>query len=94
MTVDPARTGLNTIHLYLINATSGTQFTGSRELTVTAELPSKRIGPLALKANLAGPGHYVLSSAVLTPGGDWELQITDRVSEFNEYSRTVKVPIR
>jgi copper transport protein len=94
MTVDPARTGLNTIHLYLIDATSGTQFTGTKELTVTAALPAKRIGPLALQANLAGPGHYVLNSAALSPGGEWALQITDRVSEFNQYSHTVKVPIR
>ena len=31
---------------------------------------------------------------MLTPGGTWELEITDRVSEFEEYSTTVKVPIR
>ena len=27
---------------------------------MTASLPAKRIGPLALKANLSGPGHYTL----------------------------------
>jgi copper transport protein len=94
MTVEPARVGLNTAHLYLINAKDGTQFSATRELTVTATLPAKGIGPLPLRANLAGPGHYTLSSAALSPGGTWEIQITDRVSEFNEYIRTVKVPIR
>ena len=94
MTVEPAKVGLNTAHLYLINAKSGTQFTATKELTVTARLPSKGIGPLPLKAYLAGPGHYVLNSAVLSPGGSWEIEITDRVSEFEQYSRTVKVPIR
>jgi len=93
MTVEPAKVGLNTIHLYLINATTGTQFTATKELVAKAELPAKGIGPLPLQANLAGPGHYILSSAVLSPGGTWEIQITDRVSEFEEYSRTVKVPI-
>ena len=48
----------------------------------------KGIGPLALKANLAGPGHYVLGSAVLSPGGTWEIEITDRVSEFEQFSHT------
>ena len=43
---------------------------------------------------MAGPGHYILSSAVLSPGGTWQIQITDRVSEFEQYSRTVQVPIR
>ncbi len=94
MTLEPAKVGLNTVHLYLINAKDGTQFTGTKELVVTADLPSKGIGPLPLQANVAGPGHYVLSSAELSPGGTWEIEITDRVSEFEEYSRTVKVQIR
>jgi copper transport protein len=94
MTVEPAKVGLNTVHLYLIDAKTGAQFTATKELTVTAVLPSKGIGPLPLQANVAGPGHYILSSAELSPGGTWELQITDRVSEFEEFSRTVKVPIR
>jgi copper transport protein len=94
MTVEPARVGLNAVHLYLINARDGTQFTATKELTATASLPAKGIGPLPLRANLSGPGHYTLNAAELSPGGTWDIQITDRVSEFDEYSRTVKVPIR
>jgi copper transport protein len=93
MTVEPAKVGLNTVHLYLIDASTGAQYTGTKELVVSASLPAKGIGPLPLHANLAGPGHYILSSAVLSPGGTWEVMLTDRVSEFEEYSRTVKVPI-
>jgi copper transport protein len=94
MTVEPARVGLNTIHLYLINARDGSQFTATKELVATAELPAKGIGPLPLQANLAGPGHYAFNAAELSPGGTWDIQITDRVSEFEEFSKTVKVPIR
>ena len=94
MTVEPATVGLNTIHLYLINAKDGSQFTATKELVATAELPAKGIGPLPLKANLAGPGHYALNSAELSPGGTWDIEITDRVSEFEQFSKTVKVPIR
>ncbi|HEX4837976.1 MAG TPA: CopD family protein [Solirubrobacteraceae bacterium] len=94
MTVEPARVGLNTAHIYLIDAKTGTQFTATKELTVTARLPAKGIGPLPLHANLAGPGHYILNSAELTPGGTWELHITDRVSDFQEYGKTITVPIR
>ncbi|MGH2834007.1 MAG: CopD family protein, partial [Solirubrobacteraceae bacterium] len=93
MTVEPAKVGLNTIHLYLIDAKTGAQFTATKELTATAKLPSKDIGPLPLKANLAGPGHYVLDSAVLSPGGTWSIEIIDRVSEFEQYTQVVKVPI-
>jgi copper transport protein len=94
MTVEPARVGLNSVHLYLIDAKTGSQFTATKELTVTAKLPAKGIGPLPLKVNLAGPGHYVLSSAELSPGGAWQLQITDRVSEFEEHTKTIEVPIK
>lgn len=93
MTVEPARVGLNTIHLYLIDAKTGAQFTATRELTATAKLPAKGVGPLVLKPIVAGPGHYVLNSAVLSPGGTWDIEIVDRVSEFEQFSRTVKVPI-
>jgi copper transport protein len=93
MTLEPAKVGLNTAHLYLINAKDGTQFTATKELTAVARLPSKGIGPLPLKATVAGPGHYILSSAVLSPGGTWEIEINDRVSEFEEFTRVIKVPI-
>jgi copper transport protein len=94
LTVEPATVGLNTIHLYLINAKDGSQFTATKELVATADLPATGIGPLPLKANLAGPGHYTFNSAELSPGGTWDIQITDRVSEFEQYSKTVKVPVR
>lgn len=93
MTVEPTRVGPNTIHLYLIDATTGAQFTATKELTATADLPSKHIGPLPLRVTVAGPGHYILSSAVLSPAGTWEIQFTDRISEFEEHTRTVRVPI-
>jgi len=94
MTVEPARVGLNTIHIYLINASTGTQFTATKEFVARALLPAKGIGPLPLQATPAGPGHYIVSSAVLSPGGAWHIQLTDRISEFEAFTRTVKVPIR
>ncbi len=94
MTVEPAEVGANSAHLYLIDAKTGTPFTQTRELTATASLPSKRIGPLPLKLTRAGPGHYILNSAVLSPAGTWHIAITDRVSEFEQHTRIVNVPIR
>ncbi len=93
LTVDPSRVGSNTIHLYLINPKDGSQFTATQQLIVTAGLPAKGIGPLSLTATPAGPGHYIVY-AQLIPGGTWTLQFTDRVSAFDEYLQSVKVPIR
>jgi copper transport protein len=93
MSVEPAQVGLNTIHLYLIDAGDGAQFTKTKELTVTARLPSKEIGPLKLPVHSGGPGHYIVAGAQLSPGGTWDLEITDRVSAFDEFATTVSVPI-
>jgi copper transport protein len=94
MTVDPARTGSNVMHFYLLNAKSGSQFTGSKGFDVRMSLPSKSIGPLKADARKAGPGHYVAPGVDFVPGGKWKVQIIDRVSEFDEYETTVDVPIR
>jgi copper transport protein len=94
LTVDPARVGPNEVHLYLFRARDGAPFSGTKELTAEATLPGKGIGPLRLTMRKAGPGHYVADAATLSPAGDWRLQVTDRVSAFDEYTTTAKVPLR
>lgn len=94
VTVDPARVGTNEVHLYLINPKDGTQFTGAREVNLAESLPAKGIGPLNQGADKAGPGHYVLPAALLNVPGTWQVQITVRVSQFDEYTTVVKVPVR
>ncbi len=93
LSVEPAEVGLNGMHLYLIDAKDGSQFTRTKELTITASLPSKGIGPLKLQVEDSGPGHYVVTGAELSPGGTWELDITDRVSAYQEFSKTISVPV-
>lgn len=92
--VTPAAVGANAMHLYLIYATTGAPYTDSKQLIVTASLPAKGIGPLPETAYPTGPGHYTVPDAILSPAGTWTVQITDRVSLFDEYSVTLKVPVR
>jgi copper transport protein len=94
LTMDPARVGPNAVHLYLFKAADGAPFTGTKELKVKASLPSHGIGPLDLTLHRAGPGHYVADAVTLSPGGDWRLAVTDRVSDFDEYTTTVKASVR
>jgi len=94
MTVDPASAGRNLIHLYLINARDGSQFTGTKQLRVLLRLPDQGIGPIEPKPQKAGPGHYVLPAVDFVPGGNWEVDIVDRVSEFDQYESKVNVPIK
>ena len=93
-TLDPARVGPNELHLYLLRASDGAPFDGTKELTVTLALPAKDIGPLDTTAREAGPGHYVVDTVQLVPAGDWRLHVTSRISQFDQYDTTLKVPVR
>ena len=94
LTVDPAAVGANQLHIYLFDARTGAQFTGTKQLTVTAAQPHHGIGGLGVTMHRAGPGHYLSDGLQLVPGGSWTVRVTDRVSDFDEYTTTVKVPVR
>lgn len=94
LTVDPARAGINAMHFYVFSAKDGAPFEGTKEMIVTARLPSKGIGPLNATLHRAGPGHYVADAMTLAPGGTWRVTVTDRVSEFDEYTAEFAVPVR
>ena len=69
MTVDPARVGRQRdppLPVRPPHAAPST--TGSKELTVSASLPAKRIGPLSLGARKTGPGHYTVRGRLPGPG--------------------------
>ena len=88
MDVDPARVGANQMHIYFFDAKTGAQYTKGKELTVTATLPSKSIGPLPLTVQDSGPGHYIVQDALLNAPGDWEIDVVLRVSEFDQLEKT------
>ncbi len=93
VTVDPAKAGANEAHLYLFDRRTGAPFTRTKELRVTAALPSHGIAPLPLTPHVAGPGHYVIEGATFGAAGDWKVTLTDRVSDFDEYVTHFSVPI-
>jgi copper transport protein len=93
-TVDPAEVGRNEMHFYLFRARDGAQFDGTKRFTVRMTLPSKSIGPIAVRAIKGGPGHYVVPAADFGVKGDWEVKLVGLVSEFDQYETTIKVPIR
>jgi copper transport protein len=93
LTVEPALAGANEIHFYFFDRADGTQWDDTKELTVRAELPARGIAPIELEPRKAGPGHYVIGGAPLSPAGDWTLEVVSRVSEFDEYRTDFEVPI-
>jgi copper transport protein len=91
--VDPARTGSNEIHLYLLDRSTG-QPVRVDEVKVSASLPAADLGPLRFTAIPAGPGHAVVPAASLPFVGSWRLLVEARRGDFDQWSTTVNIPIR
>jgi len=94
LTLDPARVGPNEIHLYLTDPKTGAQLDDAKEVDIAATLPAKGIGAMQSKATKAGPGHYVIPGFALGVAGEWQLRVTVRVSDFDEYEKKLTVRIR
>jgi copper transport protein len=94
LTVDPATVGVNELHVYLFRARDGTPFTGTKEIAVRLSQPGKGIGPIEARLRSGGPGHYLADALTLSPGGTWQVEVTDRVSEFDEYSTKATIHVR
>jgi copper transport protein len=94
LTLDPAKVGANQIHLYLTDPRTGAQLDTAKEVTVAAALPAKGIGKIDGDARKAGPGHYVVTALTVAPAGTWQVTVTVRVSDFDEYIKKLEVPIR
>ncbi len=90
LTVDPARAGSNTTHVYLLDSTGG--LAEVDEISLSATLPEQDVGPLELAISPAGPGHATGVVRVPLPG-DWSFQLDVREGEFDEWSTDINVPI-
>jgi hypothetical protein len=66
----------------------------TKEPTVNAELPEKRIDPVECEAAKAGPGHLVVTDTALGVSGDRTVEGVARVSDFDEYRTQLHVPVR
>jgi copper transport protein len=89
--VDPARSGANTIHMYLL--TPSGRPAQVADANVSAFLPSNQIGPFRYATLRAGPGHFIVPHLTLPYRGDWQLQVAVRRGKFEELDQTVKVPV-
>ncbi len=91
LVVDPARSGPNQIHVYLLQANG--QPASADEVVLKASLPSAGIGPLDFRGTVAGPGHFVFAGATLPLPGSWSLRVEARQGEFDLYTALVSVRI-
>jgi copper transport protein len=92
VSVDPARPGANTLHVYLFDDNG--QLTQPADIKVTLTEREQQIGPLAVELAPAGPGHYVGDGMSVPGAGTWTLTVTVRLDEFTATTATTDFPVR
>ncbi|OIV38495.1 hypothetical protein BIV57_05520 [Mangrovactinospora gilvigrisea] len=92
VTLDPGRTGGNTLHVLL--ATPSKKPMDVAELDVGLTLPARDIGPIPVKTNHLDTGHYAASSVSVPMPGRWRVAITVRTSAIDEITVYGQVTVR
>ena len=92
VSVDPARPGENTLHLYLFDDAG--RLTQPAGITVSITEASQQIGPIDVKLQPAGPGHYLADGMDIPGAGTWTLAVTVRLDEFTATTASTDFPVR
>jgi copper transport protein len=87
----PAERGSNTVHLYAYTPEGDPQLV--EEWRATAALPAAGVEPIEVPL-LPLTDNHATGEVALTTAGDWQLRLTLRVSEIDQASVEVTVPIR
>ena len=70
------------------------QLTGAikpTDVTATASLPAKGLGPIPVKLQAAGPATYSATDVLLPSAGDWLISVTVQTSQFDSTTAVAKI---
>ncbi|MCU1457311.1 MAG: copper resistance protein CopC [Actinomycetia bacterium] len=91
--VDPARPGVNDVHITALQPKTGVQASVVR-IGATMTPPGAGMGPITLKLRELGPGHYIAPGPDLPIRGRWTLTVRALVDEFDAVTVHQPVDIR
>jgi copper transport protein len=92
VSVDPARPGPNTLHVYLFDDTG--RLTQPAEISVSLTEASQEIGPLDVDLQPAGPGHFLGDGMAIPGAGTWTLAVSVRLDEFTAMTARTDFAVR
>jgi copper transport protein len=92
LSVDPARPGPNTLHVYLFDDDG--RPTQPAQITVRLTERVQELGPLDVELEPAGPGHYVGNGMAIPGAGTWTLSVSVRLDEFTATTAGTDFPVR
>lgn len=92
ITVDPAGTGPNTLHVFLLDETG--QPAQPRDIRATLTEDEQQIGPLEVQLAPNGPGDYIGEGMSIPTAGTWTLTVDVRLDEFTATSASTEFRVR
>jgi copper transport protein len=90
--VDPARTGNNQIVLNVRDERGINQ--NVPEVRARLHLPDAGIDPLPVSLDRSGPGQFVANDVIVPIAGTWTLDLSVRITEFDEFSVNTPISMR
>lgn len=87
LTVDPAVHGAVRVTVRLAGGPKPS------EVTATASLPARQLGPIPVPLKPAGDGSYAATGVLLPAGGDWQFELRVQTSEFDATTAVAKVKV-
>ncbi|MEE1798625.1 copper resistance protein CopC [Streptomyces sp. JV176] len=82
LTLDPARSGVNVMDIYLDDAEG--KVMDVPEVKIAFTLTAEKIGPLPIVPVRAAAGKWTADPVLLPMPGDWKLQVTVRTSDIDQ----------
>ncbi|MFF7192582.1 copper resistance CopC/CopD family protein [Streptomyces sp. NPDC008079] len=86
LTVSPARSGANEVHLFL--STPAGSSVDVPEVRLQFTLPAKKIGPIDVPLQHLTVGHWTAAGVQLPLPGAWQVAVTVRTSDIDEVTET------
>ena len=92
VSVDPASTGPNILHVYLFDEEG--RLTQPQDIRVTLTEAAQQIGPLDVDLVPGGPGHVVGDGMAVPSPGTWTLSVIVRLDEFTATTASTDIRVR
>jgi copper transport protein len=92
VSITPARAGVNDFHVSAITPQGAPLRLA--ELTMTVDLPDKKIAPINVPLRDLGPGHYLSPGFDFPFGGNWRVTARARLDAINEVTLVGSVGIK
>ncbi len=90
--IAPTRRGPQTLHVYVFDPTGKAQ--PLADASAALSLPDAGLGPLPVSLTRAAPGHVINENMQVPLPGIWQLRLTLRVNDFDQYVTTLFYQVR